>query len=113
LERHEPGRSHKSWGRLGPGLSVALDGVAWEIDEPHLGNSGLRVARDLGLPVRLHGSLGNLDDQQNIGGPRMLSPVTIGAVAQQSDVRLRFLVLSQDQRVLDAQGRRPACQRRE
>ena len=76
---------------LGPGLSVALDGVAWEIDEPHLGNSGLRVARDLGLPVRLHGSLGNLDDQQNIEGPRMLSLVTVGAVAQQSDVRLRFL----------------------
>jgi hypothetical protein len=81
------------------GVGVGFEPALGQVDDPDLRDAGLGVARKLGLAVVGVGRVGDLDDEQGIGGD---GHARLGGGAQKRHVRLRLLVRAELHRVLDA-----------
>jgi hypothetical protein len=49
------------------GIPVDLDAVARKVAQPHFGNAGPGIQRDLDVAVVLDRAVGHLDDQEGVG----------------------------------------------
>jgi hypothetical protein len=82
------------------GLSVDLNSVLLQVDEPGFGDPGSGVEGKFDLPVILKGGLGHLDHEKDVLRPWVSGGVVVRAADEQSQIRLRFRMLSQMNRVL-------------
>ena len=58
-------------------LAVHVDAVGREVHQPDLRNPGLGIGRDLTVPVVCDGRIGDLHDEQDVGGAGMGTRVAI------------------------------------
>ena len=72
-----------------------------EVDDPHLGDAGASIERQLHGAVVAEGTVGDLDHQQRIGGTGPFAGrIKVGARAEHGEVGLRLIELVQADRVL-------------
>src|SRR5438552_17934124 len=95
------GESKRSEGFAAPGgaergkapadrIAVQRDSVLGEIHEPYFGDARRRVQWHLDVAIVLERGVRDLDQEQDIVGPRVGRAIGVGARNQQSHVRLRL-----------------------
>src|SRR5688572_7325836 len=62
--------------------AVTDEPPATKVHEPHFRDSVKRVERHLRVPVEPQRRIGNLDDEQDVGGPRVVLAVEVFATPQ-------------------------------
>src|SRR3990172_8860306 len=77
------------------GLAIRFDGLSREVDKPGFPDAGPRIHRYLSRAVLLHGALGDLNDEKEVGRPWMRLGIARQGRTEEGQVRLRLRVRSQ------------------
>src|ERR1043166_4144182 len=90
-------------------FAVRLDGLVQQVDNPDLWNSCTAIGGELSFPIITERSVGDLNQQKHIRRTRMTSAIKIVSTFEQHQIRFRFRVFLQMDRVLDRDQPAPPC----
>nr|VFK13871.1 MAG: hypothetical protein BECKLPF1236B_GA0070989_10537 [Candidatus Kentron sp. LPFa] len=82
------------------GYPVTFEALIGQIDQPIFEDAVAGVERPLDGAVVSQGTVGHLDNQQNIGGRGMIAPVKVVARTGDNDVRLGLGKVTEPNRIL-------------
>src|SRR3990170_7056673 len=77
------------------GLAMRFDGLSREVDKPGFPDASPRIYRHLPRAVLLHGALGDLNDEKEVGRPWMALGIARQGRTEEGQVRLGLGVRSQ------------------
>ncbi len=83
------------------GIGIHGDGDGLHVHQPRLGNAGPAVSRHLLQPAVAQGRVGYFGDEEDIAGLGMTIGVEARAAPRHHEIRLRFRVVVQSNRILD------------
>lgn len=83
------------------GAAVGVEDAALEVHNPYLGDAGAGVKRELHRAVVAEGAVGDLDQEQDVGGAGAVAGgVEVGPRAEHGEVGLRLVEAVEADRVL-------------
>jgi hypothetical protein len=84
------------------GVTEDFKGFAGEVDDPDFGDAGFGVEGDFDLSVEVERNVGDFNEKENVLRAWECFAVVVGAVTQETQVRLGFRIVIEVNCALDA-----------